>query len=109
MIPLYDDNRTRRFPAVTVVLITANAAVFVAQLLLPRWGLTTESWFLLFGAFIAALSANPFNPFQGTGLVLILVASLLTLVSFIVIYIVFGIIPSNPGNNRYGPNRYAGA
>ncbi|MBX3515205.1 MAG: DUF805 domain-containing protein [Xanthobacteraceae bacterium] len=66
-------------------------------------------WFLLFGAFIAALSANPFNPFQGTGLVLILVASLLTLVSFIVIYIVFGIIPSNPGNNRYGPNRYAGA
>ncbi|NLT91674.1 MAG: rhomboid family intramembrane serine protease [Actinobacteria bacterium] len=50
MIPLYDDNRTRRFPVVTVALITTNAAVFVAQLLLPRWGLTTESWFLLFGA-----------------------------------------------------------
>ncbi len=50
MIPLHDDNPTRRFPAVTVALIGANVAVFVVQLLLPRWGLTLEGWYYLAGA-----------------------------------------------------------
>jgi membrane associated rhomboid family serine protease len=50
MIPLHDDNPTRRFPAVTVALIAANVAVFVVQLLLPRWGITLEGWYYLLGA-----------------------------------------------------------
>src|SRR5690606_15933824 len=47
MIPLHDDNPTRRFPAVTVALIAANVAVFAVQLLLPRWGVTPEGWYYL--------------------------------------------------------------
>jgi len=50
VIPLRDDNPTRRFPAVTLALIAANMAVFVVQLLLPRWGLTLEGWYYLAGA-----------------------------------------------------------
>ena len=50
MIPLHDDNPTRRFPAVTVALIAANVAVFVVQLSLPRWGITLEGWYYLLGA-----------------------------------------------------------
>ena len=50
MIPLHDDNRTRRFPAVTAALIAANVAVFVVQLLLPRWGITLHGWYSLLGA-----------------------------------------------------------
>lgn len=49
MIPLHDDNPTRRFPAVTVAFIAANVAVFAAQLLLPRWGITESGWFYLLG------------------------------------------------------------
>jgi membrane associated rhomboid family serine protease len=49
MIPLHDDIRARRFPAVTVALIAANAAVFATQLLLPRWGITENGWFNLLG------------------------------------------------------------
>ena len=36
MIPLKDDNPTRRFPIVTVVLIVINVAIYVMQFLLPR-------------------------------------------------------------------------
>ena len=50
MIPLHDDNPTRRFPAVTAALIAANVAVFVVQLFLPRWGITEQGWFYLLGA-----------------------------------------------------------
>lgn len=50
MIPLHDDIPTRRFPAVTAALVAANVAVFVVQLLLPRWGLTLEGWYYLAGA-----------------------------------------------------------
>lgn len=50
MIPLHDANPTRRVPAVTIALIAANVAVFVAQLALPRWGLTLEGWYYLLGA-----------------------------------------------------------
>jgi membrane associated rhomboid family serine protease len=50
VIPLHDDNQTRRFPAVTVGLIAANVAVFVVQLFLPRWGITLEGWYYLLGA-----------------------------------------------------------
>ena len=34
----------------TVALIAANVAVFVVQLLLPRWGITLEDWYYLLGA-----------------------------------------------------------
>ncbi len=49
MIPLHDDNPTRRFPAVTLALIIANAVVFAVQLTLPRWGITENGWFYLLG------------------------------------------------------------
>ncbi|MFQ6000658.1 MAG: rhomboid family intramembrane serine protease [Anaerolineae bacterium] len=35
MLPLYDENPTRIFPLVTVLLIAANVAVFIYQLILP--------------------------------------------------------------------------
>jgi membrane associated rhomboid family serine protease len=50
VIPLHDDIRTRRFPAVTVALITANVAAFIVQLTLPRWGITLQGWYYLLGA-----------------------------------------------------------
>ncbi len=49
VIPLRDDNPTRRFPVVTVVLIALNVAVFVFQLSLPRYGLTLDGFFLRAG------------------------------------------------------------
>jgi len=49
VIPLHDDNQTRRFPAVTVALIAANVAVFAVQFLLPRWGITLEGWYYMLG------------------------------------------------------------
>lgn len=49
MIPLHDDNPTRRFPVATVVLIALNVAVFVFQLTLPRHGLTVEGFYLRAG------------------------------------------------------------
>ncbi len=45
MIPLYDENPTRRRPLVTFVLIGLNVAVFVFELLLPRAGLTLDGFF----------------------------------------------------------------
>jgi membrane associated rhomboid family serine protease len=45
VIPLYDQNPTRRPPVVTIALIGVNVAVFVFELLLPRYGLTLEGFF----------------------------------------------------------------
>ncbi len=50
VIPLYADNPTRRLPVVTVSLIAANLIVFVVQSLLPRWGISPETWYYLLGA-----------------------------------------------------------
>lgn len=58
--------------------------------------------------FIAALATNPFDPFGGAGLALVGLPVLVALATWILI-IVWTILPSNPGNNPYGPNRYAGA
>jgi membrane associated rhomboid family serine protease len=49
VIPLHDDNPTRRFPLVTLALIALNVAVFVFQLTLPRYGLTVEGFYLRAG------------------------------------------------------------
>ncbi len=49
MIPLYDDNPTRRFPVVTIALILANAAVFAFELTLPAHGITTDGFFYRLG------------------------------------------------------------
>jgi uncharacterized membrane protein YhaH (DUF805 family) len=57
---------------------------------------------------VAATIANPFNPVSGAGLVYIAVPGILTFAYSILIFI-WTLLPSNPGNNRYGPNRYAGA
>ena len=45
MIPLYDENPTRRRPVVTLALIVANVAVFAFELLLPQAGLTLDGFF----------------------------------------------------------------
>jgi membrane associated rhomboid family serine protease len=45
VIPLYDQNPTRRLPVVTFVLIGVNAAVFIFELLLPRAGLTLDGFY----------------------------------------------------------------
>jgi membrane associated rhomboid family serine protease len=50
VIPLHDNIPTRRFPVMTVALIVANAAVFIVELTLPRYGLTSSSLFLRAGA-----------------------------------------------------------
>lgn len=50
VIPLHDDNPTRRFPVVTVAFIIANVAIFVAQLLLHHWGVALEEWYYVLGA-----------------------------------------------------------
>jgi membrane associated rhomboid family serine protease len=50
VIPLHDDMPTRRLAVVTLTLIGVNVAVFVFQLLLPRWGLTLDGWYYLAGA-----------------------------------------------------------
>jgi uncharacterized membrane protein YhaH (DUF805 family) len=72
-------------------------------------------WLLLYVALslltiIAVLATGANDPSirpSGTDAVLILVPAILTLVAFLLI-MVFMLLPSNPGNNRYGPNRYAG-
>lgn len=63
---------------------------------------------LMFVGFIAALSSNPLDPFNATGLVLIGVPTLLWLAA-IILLVIWMLLPSNAGNNRFGPNRYAGA
>lgn len=55
---------------------------------------------------IAAAAANPFNPISGPGLLFIGVP-FVVLLAFAILYVVWLVLPSNPGNNRYGPNRYA--
>ena len=45
MIPLHAQSPARRLPVVTIALIGVNAAVFVFELLLPRWGLTLDGFF----------------------------------------------------------------
>jgi len=73
-------------------------------------------WLLLFYALnilttIAAFLTGAMNPgvqVSGAGAVLVAVTAILTLACLIVL-LIFMLLPSNPGNNRYGPNRYAGA
>ena len=43
VIPLHDDNPTRRFAVVTLVIIVLNVAVFAFELALPRCGLTLQA------------------------------------------------------------------
>jgi membrane associated rhomboid family serine protease len=50
VIPLRDDNPTRRFAVATLVIVALNIAVFAFQLALPRWGLTLQSWYYAAGA-----------------------------------------------------------
>lgn len=49
MTTLHDDIPTRRFPAVTAILIAVNVAVFVFELTLPRYGLTQQGLFAKMG------------------------------------------------------------
>jgi membrane associated rhomboid family serine protease len=49
VIPLHDDNPTRRVPVVTLALVAANVAVFIFELTLPRYGLTLAGMFAKLG------------------------------------------------------------
>src|SRR4030095_101715 len=61
LIPLRDDNPSRRFPAVTLLLIGANAAVFLYELSLgPR---LLESFVTTYGAIPASFSLGGLAPF----------------------------------------------
>ncbi len=50
MIPLHDNVPTRRFPAVTIGLIVACAAVFILELLMPIGGWSRNQLFFYAGA-----------------------------------------------------------
>jgi uncharacterized membrane protein YhaH (DUF805 family) len=56
---------------------------------------------------IAALVANPRDPLSGVGLIYA-GPPIIALVASSVLLLVWMFFPSDPGNNRYGPNRYAG-
>jgi membrane associated rhomboid family serine protease len=58
VIPLHDDNPTRRLPLATVAIIGVNVAVFAFALLLPRYGLTL-------GGFYARAGVTPFELTHG--------------------------------------------
>lgn len=62
---------------------------------------------LFFAGFIAALTMNPLNPFGPIGLILIGVPTILFIAAAILL-LVWMVLPSDAGNNRFGPNRYAG-
>jgi uncharacterized membrane protein YhaH (DUF805 family) len=72
-------------------------------------------WLLLYVALslltvIAAVATGANDPstrLSGTGAVLVAVPAILSLAS-LVLLLIFMFLPSTPGNNRYGPNRYAG-
>jgi uncharacterized membrane protein YhaH (DUF805 family) len=59
------------------------------------------------GAVVAAID-NPRNPLEGIGLFYVGVPLLLVIATGILL-IVLLLMPGDEGNNRYGPNRYAGA
>lgn len=61
MIPLRDDNATRRLPVVTLALIGLNAAVFALELMLPRYGLAS-------GDFFARAGVTPYELTHGVDL-----------------------------------------
>lgn len=67
MIPLKDINRTRTFPAVTLLLIGVNAAVFVYQLTLGAGSVLT-GFFYQFGLVPRALFS--FGHWQETGILM---------------------------------------
>jgi membrane associated rhomboid family serine protease len=50
VIPLRAGLPTRRLPVVTFALVLINVSIFAVQLLLPRWGLTLDGWYLAAGA-----------------------------------------------------------
>jgi membrane associated rhomboid family serine protease len=56
LIPLRGDTPARRFPAVTATLVAVNVAVFVFELLLPRFGLTLQGLYYKAGAIPYELS-----------------------------------------------------
>ncbi|MCG3148373.1 MAG: hypothetical protein PCFJNLEI_01816 [Verrucomicrobiae bacterium] len=65
MIPLHDENPTRTFPFVTVLLIIANIAVFVYTVSLPGEQ-AVEAFFADFALVPAALMQTPTPAIYGT-------------------------------------------
>ncbi len=100
------------------LLITYVALIFPSlSLTVRRLHDTNRSgWWLLLsvalsilvvvGGLVAA-AINPFNPLSGAGLAFVAVPMILSAACSILI-LIWMFLPSNKGNNRYGPNRYAG-
>ncbi len=63
---------------------------------------------LVFAGAAAAVLDNPKNPLGGMWLIYVGVPALVTIATWILL-IVLLVMPGDTGNNRYGPNRYAGA
>jgi membrane associated rhomboid family serine protease len=57
MIPIRDENPTRRTPYVTVLIIAANCLVFVYEMMLPPG--QEEGFIRQFGAVPALVMASP--------------------------------------------------
>lgn len=62
MIPIRDDNPTKRVPWVTIALIAANIAVFVYEMSLEPAAL--DAFWLQWAFVPARFSANPFSPVE---------------------------------------------
>lgn len=70
-----------------------------------------SGWWLLFpyGTMFIGRAVNNATAFSlGVSANLFLAVGILMLIFFIIL-LVFMLLPGNPGNNKYGPNRYAGA
>lgn len=63
---------------------------------------------LMIAGIVVAAIGNPRNPLGGMGLIYVGVPALLVIATGILL-IVLLLAPGDTGNNRYGPNRYAGA
>jgi membrane associated rhomboid family serine protease len=56
LLPLRDENPTRRFPAVTVLIIALNVAIFVFQAFSPQGLDGGVAWFAHIGGFLAGIA-----------------------------------------------------
>jgi uncharacterized membrane protein YhaH (DUF805 family) len=72
------------------------------------WLLLSVAFYILTVIAVFATGANdPSTRLSGAAAILVTVPAILAALAGLVI-LVFMFFPSNPGNNRYGPNRYAG-
>jgi len=104
MIPLRDDNPTRRLPWLTLLILFANVAVFVYQLTLEPAAL--EAFWMRWAVVPARLLANPLAPAEAVTLVtaMFLHAGWFHLIGNMLYLWIFG----NNVEDRFGPPGFLG-